>query len=140
MSSSVKIKLPQPDDLDAVFYSTIAETGKLCVQHCNDCGSWTHPPRYYCPECASENFSFPPVSGKATAHSFTVSHFTVEPAWKDLVPYTTIVAELAEGPRVIARTNIPAEEISIDMPIALDVEVVAPEFSYIWAAAPEAGK
>ncbi|MGE0232599.1 MAG: Zn-ribbon domain-containing OB-fold protein [Flavobacteriaceae bacterium] len=137
MSSSVKIKLPQPDDLDAVFYETVAKTGKLCIQHCGDCGTWTHPARYYCPECASENLAFEAVSGEATAHSFTVSHFTVEPAWKDLVPYVTIVAELKEGPRVIARTKMGADDISIDMPIKLDVEVLAPEFSYVWASKAE---
>lgn len=131
----------QPDDLDLRFYEATAAAGKLCIQRCDDCGEWTHPARYYCPRCASGKFSFVPVSGRATVHSYTISHFSVEPAWKDLVPYVTIVAELAEGPRVIARTSdISAQDVKIGMPITLSVEVIGPEFSYVWANAAETGQ
>ena len=126
--------LPDPDDLDAVFYAKTAEAGKIAIQSCNHCGKRTHPARYYCPSCASDDFTFLPVSGKARVHSYTVSHFSVESAWKDKVPYVTIVAELEEGPRVIARTDtISPEKIRIGMPIRLEVETIAPEFSYVWA-------
>jgi uncharacterized protein len=41
---------------------------------------------------------------------------------------------LSEGPRVIARTSsITPTSIAIGMPIVLRVEVVTPEFSYVWA-------
>ena len=74
------------------------------------------------------------MSGRATVHSYTVSHFSVESAWKELVPYVTIVAELAEGPRVIARTSsITPDAVAIGMPLTLKVEVISPEFSYVWA-------
>ena len=134
MTAKVSIKTPQPDDLDLKFYQATAAAGKLCIQQCDECGQWTHPARYYCPACASERFSFRPVSGRATVYSYTVSHFSVEPTWKNLVPYVTIVAELAEGPRVIARTSsIAPDAIAIGMPIAIDVEVISPDFSFVWA-------
>jgi uncharacterized OB-fold protein len=130
--SSVKPKV-QPDDLDLAFYQATAEAGQLCLQHCQDCGQWTHPARYYCPNCSSENFAFQSVSGKAEIHSFTVSHFSVESAWKDRVPYVTIVAETEEGPRLVARTDLKPGEVAIGNPIRLKAEVIDPEFSYIWA-------
>ncbi|MBA2935274.1 OB-fold domain-containing protein [Sphingomonas sp. CGMCC 1.13654] len=130
--SSTKPKV-QPDDLDLAFFEATAGAGQLCLQHCGDCGRWTHPARYYCPHCASENYSFDPVSGKAEVHSFTVSHFSVESAWKDRVPYVTIVAETAEGPRLVARTDLKPGDVSIGQPILLRAEVVDPEFSYVWA-------
>jgi uncharacterized protein len=130
--SSTKPKV-QPDDLDLAFFEATAKAGQLCLQHCGDCGNWTHPARYYCPHCASENFSFDPVSGKAEVHSFTISHFSVESAWKDRVPYVTIVAEMAEGPRLVARTEMKPKEVSIGQPITLRAEVIDPEFSYVWA-------
>jgi uncharacterized protein len=134
MTAQGSIKTPQPDDLDLKFYRATAAAGKLCIQQCDECGQWTHPARYYCPACMSERFSLRPVSGQATVHSYTVSHFSVESPWKDLVPYVTIVAELAEGPRVIARTSsIAPDEIAIGMHIALSVEVISPEFSFVWA-------
>lgn len=132
--SSTKPKV-QPDDLDLAFYQATAEAGRLCLQHCRDCNKWTHPARYYCPNCSSENFAFEPVSGKATVHSFTVSHYSVESAWKDKVPYVTIVAETEEGPRLIARTEMTPEAVAIGNPIRLKAEVIDPEFSYVWAEA-----
>jgi len=132
--SSTKPK-GQPDDLDLAFYQATAAAGRLCLQHCGDCGQWTHPARYYCPNCSSENYAFEPVSGKAQVHSFTVSHFSVENAWKDKVPYVTIVAETAEGPRVVARTDMAPDAVAIGNPIRLKAEVIDPEFSYIWAEA-----
>ena len=58
----------------------------------------------------------------------------MESTWKNLVPYVTIVAELAEGPRVIARTSsIAPNAIAIGMPIAIGVEVISPDFSFVWA-------
>jgi uncharacterized protein len=138
MTAKTGIKTPQPDDLDLKFYQATAEAGALCIQQCAECGQRTHPARYYCPVCSSDKFSFKPVSGRATVHSYTVSHFSVEPAWKDKVPYVTIVAELSEGPRVIARTtSIAPSSIMIGMPITLRVELVTPEFSYVWADAAE---
>jgi uncharacterized OB-fold protein len=130
MSTKPKV---QPDDLDLSFYNATAEAGQLCLQHCHDCGTWTHPARYYCPTCTSGNFCFDPVSGEATIHSYTISHFSVESAWKDLVPYAAIVAETAEGPRVIARTKMPNEAIALGKPIRLRVEVMDAEFSFVWA-------
>ena len=84
-------------------------------------------------------FEFKPVSGRATIHSYTVSHFSVEPAWRDRVPYVTLVAELAEGPRVLARTDtIKPGDISIGMPVRLALETLAPEFSFVVATAAKA--
>lgn len=130
--SSSKPKV-QPDDLDLAFYQATAEARRLCLQHCEDCGRWTHPARYYCPNCSSENFAFRPVSGAAEVHSFTVSHFSVESAWKDRVPYVTIVAETEEGPRLVARTDMKPDQVAIGNPIRLKAEIIDPEFSYVWA-------
>ena len=126
--SSIKPRV-QPDDLDLAFYQATAEAGQLCLQHCEDCGQWTHPARYYCPACSSENSAFRPISGAAEVHSFTVSHFSVESAWKDRVPYVTIVAETEEGPRLVARTELAPDAVAIGQRIRLKAEVIDPEFS-----------
>jgi uncharacterized OB-fold protein len=130
--NSTKPKV-SPDDLDLAFYQATAEAGQLCLQHCEDCGQWTHPARYYCPNCTSENYSFKPVSGKAEVHSFTVSHFSVESAWKDKVPYVTIVAETEEGPRLVARTEMKPDEVRIGNAIRVKAEIIDSEFTYLWA-------
>lgn len=134
--TSAKPKV-QPDDLDLAFYNATAAAGRLCLQTCLECSRWTHPARYYCPNCSSSRLEFRPVSGRATIHSYTISHFSVESAWKDLVPYAAIVAETEEGPRVLARTSMKRDEIAIGKEIALGVEVIDDEFSYVWATPAE---
>ena len=134
--ASMKPKV-QPDDLDAAFFNAVAKEGAVCLQNCSDCGNWTHPARYFCPQCGSEHQSFRPISGKATIHSYTISHFSVEPQWKDKVPYAAIVAETAEGPRLVTRTEIPRDRIAIGMPIRVTAQVMDKEFSFFWSHLPE---
>src|ERR1700716_2772456 len=94
--------VPRPDELNLDFYKATVSANALCVQRCKACGTWTHPARYFCPNCTSPDYSFEKTSGRATLHSYTVNHFSVEPAWKAQVPYVTVVAELEEGPRIVA--------------------------------------
>lgn len=126
--------IPRPDELDAEFYKATVDAGTLCVQHCQDCGAWTHPARYYCPSCSSDKMAFDKVSGRATIHSYTVSHYTVDPVWKPFVPYVTIVAELEEGPRLVASARgITPEQVAIGSPIRIVIEPKSPEFAIFWA-------
>ena len=91
MTGFPEIKVPRPDELDAEFYQAVVKAGALSLQRCDECGTWTHPARYYCPNCSSGKYSFVPASGRATVYSYTVSHMSVEPAWQALVPYVTIL-------------------------------------------------
>ena len=86
--------IPQPDDLTLELFQAIASTGQMHVQQCADCGAYAHPPRYYCARCFSPRYRMTPVSGAGTVYSHTLSHYTTEPAWKDDVPYATVVVEL----------------------------------------------
>ena len=99
--------IPRPDDLNLEFFQAIVRAGKMCVQRCEDCGHHSHPPRYHCGDCFSGRYSFVPVSGAGTVYSHTLSHFTTEAAWKDEVPYQTVVVELDEGPRIVGSGRFP---------------------------------
>ncbi len=134
MTASPHTMIPRPDELDLEFYRAVAKAGALHVQRCNACGTWTHPARYYCPKCSSDEFAFAPASGRAAVYSYTVSHMSVEPAWQPFVPYVTIVAELEEGPRLIATAkNIQPDEVEIGMPIHIVTETKSPDFAIFWA-------
>ena len=134
MKAFPEIKIPRPDELDLEFYQAVAKAGALHVQRCDACATWTHPPRYYCPKCSSGDFSFAPTSGRATVYSYTVSHMSVEPSWQAVVPYVTIVAELEEGPRIIATAkDIRPDQIAIGMPIRIVTETKSPDFAIFWA-------
>lgn len=129
---------PKPDELDLAFFQAITKDGVLRVQQCTACGTWTHPARYYCPQCSSADLTFAAPSGDATVYSWTVSHFSVEPAWQAYLPYVTIVAELAEGPRLVATAkDISPGEIAIGMPIRVVPEIKSPDFAIFWAVPAE---
>lgn len=128
--------IPRPDELDAEFYKACVAANALCVQRCQDCGCWTHPARYYCPQCTSSNMAFEKTSGKAFIYSYTVTHYTVEASWKPYLPYVTIVAELEEGPRILATArDIAPEQCKIGAPIRITTEVKSPDFAVFWAEA-----
>jgi uncharacterized OB-fold protein len=129
-----KAVVPQPEELDREFYRATVAAGALCIQHCKACGTWTHPARYYCPKCSSGDFSFDPVSGDATVYSYTVSHVSAESAWKDLVPYVTIVAELGEGPRIVAAADgFKPDSVAIGQAARIVTENKTDDFAFFWA-------
>ena len=135
MSAAPQVAIPkQPDDLDLAFFRATAEAGALAVQRCSACGNWTHPARYFCPACTSADFTFQKTSGRGTVHSYTVSHMSVEPAWKARVPYVTIVAELEEGPRIVAAARgIAPEAVQIGQQVRIVTELYGTDFAYFWA-------
>jgi uncharacterized OB-fold protein len=133
-TSAPQAVIPKPDELNLDFYKATVAAGALCIQHCKECGTWTHPARYFCPNCTSPEYSFDKTSGRATVHSYTVSHFSVEPVWKAQVPYVTIVAELEEGPRIVAGSRlIGPDEVKIGLPLRIVTEKKSDEFAFFWA-------
>lgn len=124
---------PRPEDLDLEFFESATRTGRLHAQRCDACGDHHHPPRLYCPVCFSGEYSFAEVSGRGTVYGYTLSHFTSEKAWKDEVPYLTVVVELEEGPRLVGSARgIEPEEISLGLPVRIVPEKVADDFAYLW--------
>jgi uncharacterized OB-fold protein len=124
--------IPRPDDLNLAFFRKIVETGTLHVQRCSSCGHYSHPPRYYCSSCFSAEWELVPVSGNGTVHSFTVSHVTAEAAWKDELPYGTVVVELEEGPRLVGSAIVAdPSDIRIGQQVRLVPVPRTDEFAYL---------
>jgi uncharacterized OB-fold protein len=74
------------------------------------------------------------VSGDARVYSYTVSHATAESAWKDLVPYITIVAELTEGPRIVAAADgFKPGAVAIGQRLRIVTENKTEDFAFFWA-------
>lgn len=132
MSASEK-SVPKPTELDLEFYQAITSSGNLHVERCTKCNTYSHPPRYYCPNCFSPAREFAQVSGNGFIYSYTVSHFSVEPAWKAEIPYTTIVAELDEGPRLVgAGRGFDPTKIEIGSRVRVIPERISDDFAFLW--------
>ena len=139
MTAPAERKPPRPDELAQEFYAAALAQGGLCLQTCSSCGQRSHPPRTYCPQCFSAEQTFEPVSGRGTVYSFTVSHYSVEPFWKERLPYTTVVVELAEGPRVVAAGRGWEGPLELGAPVSVVVEPLSEDFAFLWAEPAGAG-
>ena len=78
--------------------------GELVLQRCRTCGTVQHKPRALCAKCLTDTLDHFVASGRATVHTFTVTHQNMVPPFSEHLPYVLAYVELEEGPRVL--TNI----------------------------------
>jgi uncharacterized OB-fold protein len=113
--------LPELSDLNRGFWEACAE-GRLAVQRCRPCGHLRYPISEVCPRCLSLELEWEPLSGRGTLYSWIVFHHAYHPAWRDKLPYTVALVELAEGPMLIS--NLVAGEPALGMPLQVTFEQV----------------
>lgn len=128
--------IPPMYGVNGEFQAANVAAGRLCLQQCDSCSRMQHPPRDRCANCGSSDYSFPAVSGRGTCHTFATSYRTTDRGWTDAVPYTTVVIELTEGPRVIAawRGDV-HDRPNIGGSVQIQVEPLDGAFAFLWAEA-----
>ena len=95
---------PQPDRDTAPFWEG-QNQHELRFQRCSHCQAVRYPVGPLCPECRSFDFEWIAASGRGSVHSYTVVHHQTHPAFP--VPYTVLLVELEEGPRIVAQLRAP---------------------------------
>ena len=74
----------------------------LTGYRCAACDGLFMPPRVYCPECGDDKRLKVSFAGRGTVRAWTAIH--VGPTrYEHEVPYTVVLVELEEGPRVMGR-------------------------------------
>lgn len=119
---------PPPRPLPALTtdntpFWTGGERGELLIQQCRACAYYIHPPTGFCPECASRETSFTPVSGQGFVETFTINHRQWMPGLPDR--YVLALVRLAEQADVRLVTNIvdcDPGSVHIDMPVTVRFE------------------
>lgn len=131
-AASPRKYLPETEGLNREFFLQCS-SGTLHLQRCADCGTYRHPPRYYCQHCFSERWDWEPSPGLGTVASWVTSHFTVDRGWVNELPYTTIVVQLDEGPRLVgAMRAMEGQEPSLGMPVRVVGETKRDDFVFFW--------
>lgn len=77
---------------------------RLLLPRCETCGRLFYYPRIHCPHCASRALGWVEASGRGRVFSF--SHVAVSfhgTTWESQLPYTVILVDLEEGPRMLSR-------------------------------------
>ena len=106
---------PQPDRDSARFWEA-QNQHELVFQRCAGCAAVRYPVGPLCPECLSFDFEWAMSTGRGTVYSSTVVHHQTHPAFP--TPYTVLLVEMAEGPRVIAQLRADGgTEVRIGTPV-----------------------
>jgi uncharacterized OB-fold protein len=106
---------PIPDRDTAPFWAAQNEH-KLAFQRCATCATVRYPVGPLCPQCRSFEFEWVASSGQGTIYSYTVVRHQTHPAFP--APYTVVLVEMEEGPRIIAQLRAPD-----DTPVAIGAQV-----------------
>ena len=119
--------LPLIDDDTRAYWAGLAR-GELLLQHCRDCGHVQFYQRALCGRCLGAGVEHRPASGRGSVYSFSTVHRAPSPEFKDDVPYTVVLVELAEGPRMISTlVDTPPEAVRIGQPVEIVYDRVSPE-------------
>lgn len=68
---------------------------------CADCGTSFFSPRWACPACLSENWTYQRSTGRGTIYSHTVVHRGPDETWD--APYVLAIIDLDEGWTMLSR-------------------------------------
>jgi uncharacterized OB-fold protein len=131
----VAVEKPQPVPTpDTRYYWEAAQRGVLALQKCMACDRHFFYPRSHCPVCLGNQITWTVASGRATLHTYVISHIPA-PGFEDEAPYVIAVVELEEGPRMM--TNLVGIEprpelLELDMPLQVEFaaqgSIVVPKF------------
>ena len=122
-----RLPLPLPGPDDQAFWEG-ARRHELLIQRCAGCGALRFWGRPMCPACNS--FESEPVqaSGRGTIWSFTTTYHGFSGAWKEAVPYTVVVVQLEEGPRMTSNlVDAAPDAIQVGLPVEVVFDDVTPE-------------
>jgi len=86
--------------LDFPFWQGLAE-GRLQIQQCSSCETWTWPPQWRCGSCGSWELTWPEVPMEGKVHAFTHTRHPFSPEMN--VPLVNLLVELphAGGARLL---------------------------------------
>ena len=83
-------------DGDNAAYFRFCAQGELRLQRCKACALMRYPPGPACPWCSGSAFEWTPVSGRGAVYSYTEVRHPVLSAFRERVPYLTLLVELDE--------------------------------------------
>lgn len=108
MTELTQSGLPAPEatDLTLPFWQAAAN-GRLEMQKCVACGHIRFPVGPVCTECLATESVWTPLSGKGSVVAHLVFHRAYDSAWRGEVPYSVVMVQLAEGPRMFSNVDDP---------------------------------
>jgi hypothetical protein len=113
--SSTPADVPVPDVSDpnlAPFWAGAAR-GELLLKTCLNCGYAQWPPTPRCPECLSPDYDWVRSAGGGYVWSVAVYERALDPRFAADVPYAVALVKLDDGPEMIGRVLVVADDVTI---------------------------
>jgi uncharacterized protein len=101
------------------FYKFLQQN-KLMAGICQKCKKVHLPPRPFCDQCGSQQFSWLNISGKGKLVTYTVIHVAPQ-QFQAMTPYAVGIVEFAGGLRIPGMIQcVTQEQLKIGMTLLLD--------------------
>lgn len=100
MTASISSQQFSPTPLTQFFWDGVVRR-ELCIQRCQACGLYLHPPKPVCRACLSRDLTGVAVSGRGALYSWTIVEQAFDTAFTSQIPYTLAMIELLEQPRLM---------------------------------------
>lgn len=127
--------LPEMSDLTRPFWDA-ARMGELHMQKCESCGHVRFPVSPVCSECLSPAYTWTRMSGRGTVLAHLVFYQVYHRAWANDVPYSVIMVQLEEGPRMFSDIEDPERHyVDVDLvgrAVQVQFRRLSPEFTLPW--------
>ena len=109
---------PRVDPDSAAWWEALG-AGRLTVPACSSCRRTWFPPAPSCPHCGfPSDGSLRDTAGRGRIYSWIVVHRAYDPAFKEDVPYTVVVVDLDDGPRIVGRLfDVRHDDVKADLPV-----------------------
>jgi uncharacterized OB-fold protein len=114
--------IPVPDALTQGYWDA-AKSEVLAIQHCQECGYYSHPPKAECPECGGTDLPYEPMSGRGSVYTYTIVQDTRIKRFEPSLPYVVAQVELAEQAGLRVTCNLTGTDPD-DVKTGLAVEVM----------------
>ena len=95
--------IPEPNEATAPFFDG-AKDGKLRLQRCDDCGTWSFPLMTLCQQCGSTSISWQDASGRGVVYAHGRLARPYHARHTERLPLVLAQVDLPEGVRL--NTNI----------------------------------
>ncbi len=91
---------------------------------CNQCGTYSFPPRRVCKKCRSRDTKQYNFKGRGALYSYTIVYQAPD-RFDAIAPYAVGLVDLDEGVRVTAQlTDVALDSIEIGMPLEMVVRQI----------------
>jgi uncharacterized OB-fold protein len=118
-----------------------ASQGRLELQVCDECGAVQYPPREACVRCLSVQLTWREQDGRGELIAETQLHHSLDPFFRDKLPWRIGLIRLDAGPIVVAHVHgaLPHASVRVLLKATVDAAGHAALFAFPEKDTPDMG-